>query len=134
MEHLAIDLGGRESHMCVRSHDGHIVEERRCPTSALPRYLATRPRSRVVVETCSEAFGVADAALAVGCARRAGDVGALVGRGSQAVENGSTRCADPQRGVVPDRPAVGPCTQSRIPNGRRCVGCGKASSVLARNW
>ncbi len=66
MEHLAIDLGGRESQICVRSSDGHIVEERRCPTTTLPRYLASRPRSRVIVETCSEAFGVADAALAVG--------------------------------------------------------------------
>jgi hypothetical protein len=56
MEHLAIDLGGKESQICVRSSDGQIVEERRCRTAALPAYLATRPRSRVVVETCSEAF------------------------------------------------------------------------------
>src|ERR1700731_154323 len=66
MEHLAIDLGGRESQICVRSGDGQIVEERRCRTAALPAYLATRPLSRVVVETCSEAFGIADAALDVG--------------------------------------------------------------------
>jgi transposase len=66
MEHLAIDLGGRESQICVRSSDGQIVEERRCRTAALPAYLATRPRSRVIVETCSEAFGIADAALAAG--------------------------------------------------------------------
>jgi len=66
MEHLAIDLGGRESQICVRSSDGQIVEQRRCRTTALPAYLSTRPRSRVVVETCSEAFGIADAALSVG--------------------------------------------------------------------
>jgi transposase len=66
MEHLAIDLGGRESQICVRSSDGQIVDERRCRTAALPAYLATRPPSRVVVETCSEAFGIADAALAAG--------------------------------------------------------------------
>ena len=66
MEHCAIDLGGRESQVCVRSSDGHIVEERRCRTAALPAYLASRPPSRVVVETCSEAFAIADAALAVG--------------------------------------------------------------------
>jgi transposase len=66
MEHLAIDLGGRESQICVRNSDGQIVDERRWPTAALGRYLATRPKSRVVVETCSEAFAVADAALAVG--------------------------------------------------------------------
>jgi hypothetical protein len=66
MEHLAIDLGGRESQICVRGRDGHIVEERRCRTATLPMYLASRPPSRVVVETCSEAFWVADFALAVG--------------------------------------------------------------------
>jgi transposase len=66
MEHLAIDLGGKESQICVRSSDGRIVEERRCRTAALPAYLASRPQSRVVIETCSEAFGIADAALTVG--------------------------------------------------------------------
>jgi transposase len=66
MEHLAIDLGGKESQICVRGSDGQIVEERRCRTAALPAYLAIRPRSRVVIETCSEAFGIADAALLAG--------------------------------------------------------------------
>lgn len=66
MEHLAIDLGGKESQICARSSDGKIVEERRCRTTALAGYLASRPPSRVVMETCSEAFGVADAALKVG--------------------------------------------------------------------
>lgn len=66
MEHLAIDLGGRESQICVRCGDGQIVEERRCRTAALATYLAGRPRSRVVMETCTEAFGVADAALLAG--------------------------------------------------------------------
>jgi transposase len=66
VEHLAIDLGGKESQICVRSSTGQIVEERRWSTASLGRYLATRPRSRVVVETCSEAFAVADAALARG--------------------------------------------------------------------
>ena len=59
MEHLAIDLGGRESQICVRRSDGQIVEERRCRTAALAAYLAGRPQSRVVMETCSEAFAVA---------------------------------------------------------------------------
>ena len=35
MEHLAIDLGGKESQICVRRSDGQIVEERRCRTAAL---------------------------------------------------------------------------------------------------
>ena len=50
----------------MRSSDGQIVEERRCRTAALPAYMAIRPRSRVVVETCSEAFGIADGALLAG--------------------------------------------------------------------
>jgi transposase len=66
MEHLAIDLGGKESQICVRGSDGHIVEERRYSTATVSRYLASRPKSRVVVETCSEAFAVADAALTLG--------------------------------------------------------------------
>jgi transposase len=66
VEHVAIDLGGRESQICVRRSDGGIVEERRCRTTALAAYLAGRPQSRVVVETCSEAFGVADVAVRAG--------------------------------------------------------------------
>jgi transposase len=66
MDHLAVDLGGKESQICVRSSDGRIVEERRCQTRAWAAYLASRPKSRVVMETCSEAFGIADAALTVG--------------------------------------------------------------------
>lgn len=66
MEHLAIDLGGKESQICVRRADGQIVEERRYRTAALPAYLASRPPSRVIVETCREAFRIADAALLAG--------------------------------------------------------------------
>ena len=66
MEHVAIDLGGSQSQICVRSPDGKIVVERRTPTKDVPLFLAKRPPSRVIVETCAEAFGIADAALAVG--------------------------------------------------------------------
>lgn len=66
MEHVAIDLGGRESQICVRSADGTIVCEARWRTRELPKFLKTRPKSRVVVETCAEAFLVADASLALG--------------------------------------------------------------------
>jgi len=66
VEHIAIDLGGRESQICVRGSDGTIVEERRVATGSLRKQLAKRPPSRVVVETCAEAFAVADAALALG--------------------------------------------------------------------
>lgn len=66
MDHVAIDLGGKESQICVRSSDGNVIEERRCATKLLPRYLAKRPKSRVIVETCAEAFFVADAARSQG--------------------------------------------------------------------
>lgn len=66
MEHLAIDLGGKESQLCIRETDGTILLERRLQTALLKRFLARRPPSRVVVETCTEAFAVADAALAAG--------------------------------------------------------------------
>ena len=32
MEHLAIDLGGRESQICLRGADGTILREARVPT------------------------------------------------------------------------------------------------------
>lgn len=66
MDHVAIDLGGRESQICIRRSDGTIVSEDRWPTRSLRKYLARLPKSRVVVETCAEAFGVADAAKETG--------------------------------------------------------------------
>ena len=66
MDHIAIDLGSRESQVCVRTVTGEIVEERRVGTRSLGAYLAKKPRSRVVLESCAEAFAVADAAKAAG--------------------------------------------------------------------
>jgi transposase len=66
MQHVAIDLGGRESQICVRSSSGAIEEEKRWPTARLVEWLEKQPKSRVIVETCSEAFAIADGALAAG--------------------------------------------------------------------
>lgn len=66
MEHIAIDLGGRESQICIRAADQSVLLERRCATGALERFLKGRPRSRVIVETSAEAFAVADGALRCG--------------------------------------------------------------------
>jgi transposase len=66
MDHVAIDVGGRESQICVRSADGSICKEMRFRTSDLPKYLAGIPACRVIVETCAEAFGIADSAIAAG--------------------------------------------------------------------
>ena len=66
MEHCAIDLGGRKSQVCIRASDGSIVHESRQETLELEAFLRGRPKSRVVVETCAEAFAVADAARNAG--------------------------------------------------------------------
>ena len=66
MQHVAIDLGGRESQICVRSAEGEILEERRYPTRLLEKLMTRWPQSRVIVETSAEAFRVADAAKAAG--------------------------------------------------------------------
>jgi transposase len=66
MDHIAIDLGGRESQICTRNAGGEIVDERRWLTGELERYLARREPSHVIVETCAEAFRVADIALELG--------------------------------------------------------------------
>lgn len=65
MNHVAIDLGGRESQICVRAADGTILKEVRVSTRKLPKLLAELPEpARVIVETSAEAFRIADAALA----------------------------------------------------------------------
>jgi len=66
MDHVAIDLGSKESQICVRASDGRLLEEGRRPTLGLGKYLSGRPASRVVLETCAEAFSVAEAARAAG--------------------------------------------------------------------
>lgn len=66
MDHIAIDLGGLESQICVRGPDGQIIEELRHRTARLGSYLKKRPPARVILETCSEAFRVADTALELG--------------------------------------------------------------------
>lgn len=66
MEHCAIDLGGRESQVCVRRADGHLLFEGRWETASLPEYLRQLPPSRVILETAAEAFRIADAAKSAG--------------------------------------------------------------------
>ena len=66
MQHVAIDLGGSKSQICVRSEDAEILDERSVKTARIGAYLKRRPPSRVVLETCSEAFSVAVEARALG--------------------------------------------------------------------
>lgn len=66
MEHIAIDLGGKESQICIRAADGSLLEELRWGTSRLAKYLKERPPSRVILESSAEAFRVADVARELG--------------------------------------------------------------------
>jgi transposase len=66
MQHIAIDLGGRKSQVCVRESGGTIVKEGAVETRKLPGYLSGHAKSVVVMETCAEAFGIADAAKEAG--------------------------------------------------------------------
>jgi transposase len=66
MDHVAIDWGGRESQVCVRSSDGEIIDARRLHTAQLPDYLARRPPSRVIIETSTQSFAIADQARQAG--------------------------------------------------------------------
>jgi hypothetical protein len=48
MDHIGIDLGSRESQVCVRNSSGEIIDEGRRATTALGPWLAKRAPSRVV--------------------------------------------------------------------------------------
>jgi transposase len=65
VEHIAIDLGGRESQVCIRSPDGRILKEERVLTRDLQRVLS-EVKGRVIIETCAEAFRIADLAQELG--------------------------------------------------------------------
>jgi transposase len=66
MQHIAVDLGKRESQLCVRAANGQILHEGKLATSSLETCLQRQPPSRVVLETCAEAFRVADFAISCG--------------------------------------------------------------------
>jgi transposase len=66
VKHAAIDLGGRESQICIRAADGTILEEKRHQTKQLPQLMKGWEPSRVILETSAEAFAIADAALRLG--------------------------------------------------------------------
>jgi transposase len=66
MQHVAIDRGSMESQICVRQSDGQISFEGKVPTASLKARLRGQPKSRVIVETCAEAFRVAEFAMDFG--------------------------------------------------------------------
>jgi hypothetical protein len=117
MEHVAIDLGSRQSQVCIRDAQGQILMERRQRTDLLGTLLSRRGPSRVVLETCSEAFAVADAAMAAGHEVRVvpATLVPLPRRGSAGSEDRPTRCTGAQRGQLSDRPALGAHPQGAQP-------------------
>jgi transposase len=68
MEHVAIDLGSRESQVCRRDAQGKILETLRLRNVQLESYLEARKErpARVILETCSEAFHLADVSVKLG--------------------------------------------------------------------
>lgn len=66
MNHVAVDLGARKSQYCVRAPDGQVVSEGKVETRTLRGFFGTLEKSRVVLETCSEAFTVAGYASSAG--------------------------------------------------------------------
>lgn len=72
MNHVAVDLGSRKSQYCVRSADGQVVQEAKVATRALKGVFAQMEKSRVVLETCSEAFSIRSASTVL-------DSGRLIG-------------------------------------------------------
>jgi len=139
MEHIGIDLGGRESQVCVRTNDEKIVEERRMLTIKLGAYLSKKEAARVILETCSESFGIADQAIAAGHDVRV--VPATLVKspwsGSARHQNGPARCAGVERSIVPDRAAIGahpkrpvPRTQNPVRDARRTGGVANKTDQL----
>jgi transposase len=66
MQHIGVDLGGRQSQVCVRDAQGEILREEKLDTRSLKRFFQEQPKSRIILETCSEAFRVADWVLECG--------------------------------------------------------------------
>jgi transposase len=89
VNHAAIDLGSKESQICIRRPDGSILDEGKHPTKKLPELMSSWPPSRVVMETSAEAFKVADAAIAAGHEVRVvpATLVRLLGVGSRGVKN-----------------------------------------------
>lgn len=89
MDHLAIDIGGRESQICLRSPVGEIMQEKKVRTQDLPKLFGSLPPSRVVFEACAESFWIADAALEHGHDVRvvASTLVGSLGVGSRGVKN-----------------------------------------------
>src|SRR5260370_18905977 len=66
MEHLAVDLGGKKSQSRLRSSEGQILTEAKVVNEEIESWLEGSEPRRVIVETCTEAFAIADLAVSRG--------------------------------------------------------------------
>ena len=66
MNHVAVDLGSKQSHFCERSPDGTVVRDARLKNAALREFFKQLAPSHVVLEACSDAFTVAQWAKSSG--------------------------------------------------------------------
>lgn len=66
MNHIAIDLGGSQSQICVRKPNGEIVREKKVPTKSLTRAFSGQEPCRVILEACAESHKIADQLLEQG--------------------------------------------------------------------
>lgn len=66
MQHVAIDLGGMESQICIREAGGRIVREGKVRTCELKPFFKELAPSVVILETCAEAFKICDQGRACG--------------------------------------------------------------------
>ena len=58
MQHVGIDLGQRQSDICICDPTGKIVYRERIATPELERWLVKQPKSRFVFEACTQARAV----------------------------------------------------------------------------
>lgn len=63
MNHVAVDIGSRQSQYCERTADGEVVRSGRLKNAALKEFFDALEPSEVVLESCSEAFTLAEWAM-----------------------------------------------------------------------
>lgn len=66
MNHIAIDLGGSQSQVCVRKANGEIVRERKVSTKNLAKAFSDQKPCRVILEACAESHKIAEQLLEQG--------------------------------------------------------------------
>lgn len=59
MKHVGVDLGGRQSSICILDENGNVLRELTMPTRALNVFLERLEPSIIVIESCAESRKVA---------------------------------------------------------------------------